>query len=552
MSINNNEITIKYFYDNGKLYRLVYEIEDDIASAIPSSLKDALQSSIQEAVNKTLSTNSDTVDSIKWSPTSLSGDLAKLDETLTSEINKVSRTAAKTFFNTLASTKKAPPSTVVVTPGITSIEALCASISSKYLTPTEKAALDAVDEFEDRIAALGEALENKRDPALFDKVANDFSEFLKQPQAIKEICPKNFSKILALFGKISVPKCLTPQAALLQLQPYFANNQEFKDNLKLFVKVTSDLFTEDDDLDDDLDDAINNLCEESIENTNDPEATFNALYRVSPSSRVFQLNKFYGNLESFIKNPTIKTEFTSTALRPTIADKTASAWSIMSDATRDQLIPPADFTRTPGVDDATFDADLTRKINEIKNDIIVDLERLSFTLEFIEGDKRVTVQNFKPDMNLDETERHEAYKKQLKEFFELLEANYNKKDQIKILHCMTQKMLTASNHAIAYDGGQFASAEKPLNQGITVCLDRRSNEIIIMSQSKSLTNLPKNRDDKSDVLKTQDLITAQSMALFKPRRGDPSGCECEFRIKQYKESLLDEPFSSNNTRLSLM
>lgn len=547
MSINNNEITIKYFYDNGKLYRLVYQIDDDVASAMPASQKEALQSSIQATANKTLSDNSSKIDAIKWSPTNLSGDLQGLDATLTSEINKVSRMAARTFFDVSTAASKAIPSSIIVTPVITSIEAFCSSLCVKYLNPTEKALIDAEDDLEDKLALLSEYLEPKKDPLLFHKIANDLSEFLKQPQAIKEICPKNLGKILSLLADISTPKLLTPQAALLALQPYLAKNQEFKDNLKLFVKVTSDLLTEDDD----LEVETNALCQDSLLNpTLNPGATFNALYRVSPSSRVFQLNKFYANLESFVQNPKIKIEFTDTALRPEIADKTASLWSPMATSTRDELITPKDFTQNAGESKADFDARLARNINQIKNLIASDIEGLSFTLEFIEAGNNIKVQNFKPDMSLDETVRHGKFKDQLEEFFKLLELNYKQEDQVMILHCMTQKMITASSHAIPYAGAKVASAQKPLHQGITVCFDKRSNQIIIMSQSKSLTNLLDNID--GDVLKTQDLITAQTMALFTPRPRNPSGCDYLFGVKQYKEPLTDDLFSSSNIRLSLM
>lgn len=549
MSINNNEITIKYFYDNGKLYRLVYQIDDDVASAMPTSQKDTLQSSIQEAVNKTLSDNSSKIDSIKWSPTNLSGDLQGLDATLTSEINKVSRMAARTFFDASTATSKAAPSSVTVSPGITSIEAFCSSLCVKYLNPTEKAAIDAEDELDDKMALLAGELVKKRDPQIFDKIAKDFSEFLKQPQAIKEICPKNLGKVLSLVAVIHSPKLLTPQDALLAIQPYLANNQEFKDNLKLFVKVTSDLLTAKDDLEEDP----NALCKDALTDPIrlDPDQAFNALYHVSPSSRVFQLHKFYANLESFIERPKIKTALTISALRPEIHDKTTSVWAPMSDAVRNQVITPVDFTQATGELKPAFDHRLATKIEELKKLISSDVEGLSFTLECVEADNRIIAHEIKPDMSLDETERHEQIKGQLKEFFELLDANYNLQDQVKILHCMTQKMVTASSHAIAFANRKVGHATKVLHQGMTVGFERQSKKIIIMTQTKSLATVPENID--GDILKTQDLVTTQNMALFNANSVNRDhACGYSFGTKQYKEPLTTDLFSSNNTRLSLM
>ena len=366
---------------------------------------------------------------------------------------------------------------------------------------------------------------------------------------IKDLNPQNFGFLLEILSSVTTPQELepSPQKTLLKLHPYLAGNQDFKNHLKLFNKISLETLQASDDKEE-----PNKACKDTHPDIGVlpadavvEDVLFEAYNHTSEPSRTLSLSNYFHALEKFINNPPeFKTEFSTSAHKPTIADKDTSTWSDMSEADKNAVMTPDDYTQRPGEDEETFEARCDVKINELKQDIARDIEGLSFTVKKIDAEGHITTQELIPDLSLEEEARHEKLIKELEELFETIES-YTKAEQVQILSCMRQQFVTNAGREIPFDlpgaGVVNGHVTKPLHKGITIAFG--ANVIAIFSKTRSLVELDANKE--GDLLKTQDLVTCQTEAIFTPGRQT-------FKTKRYKTSLLGDRFDSDHIRLSLM
>lgn len=532
MNTNNNEITIKYYYEGDKLYRLVYKIDNEIAKSLPSSHKEALNLSIQSAVDQVLEEKKPTIEPVKWDPQNIAQEFSQLDSALTSAIRKASGQAAKAFFTPPPIALAQSSSSIKIQADVTTLEAFSSLIAVKYLNPAEKADFDRAT-IDDKMALLIEKLESKKDPQLFDKIATDFSEFLKHPESIKEINPTNFGKILDLLASVSVPKLIYPDKVLTKLQPYLASNEEFKTNLNLFLKVAFDVLNEKDDLKEDP----NKLCAKHFEELPKQyylKDLFPFLYHQSSYSRVLALKNFFQNLEKLTTSAEIKTVFDVSAKSPDIPNH--NNWKDIPE------IIKADITQV------IESPDLGSTISSLKEKIISNIEKLSFTIKTLQNDGSINTQELLPDMSIEPEARKEKLKKELGTLFRIITENYNEKAQAEILFAMTESMITAGNKKIPFANQKDGQGAKFIHQGVTIGLDTTTNTIFVAAQSEGLVDIAENKD--KDILKTQDKVIVQVMAHFTPK--DDDDYESNYQINVEKKSLIDNLFDADQIAFSLM
>lgn len=531
MSINNNEITIKYFYEGNKLYRLVYTVDDKIANAIPPSHKQILNTQIQEATHQVLSEKSNIVNAIRWEPGRVTDDITNLDQTLTQRIHEASLKAASSIFN--PPSQELSPGSLTISPGYANFDSFIKSLCQTHLTDDERASINRETTFEDKKAVLLENFKRKNDPNLFKKIAQSFSDYLKNPKAIKELTLSHFGHILELLKAVSVPQdpLANPGQILLKLHPYLAKNKDFKDNLELFCNLASISLSSV--LQGDIDQKTPAQSDRS-----DPlDSLFANNYHTSCFSQQRQLQKFYDNLNRFIKNPEVKTVFDKEALSSCFQEESSSRWIKMPESSLTHILSVDDMMQKTDEPDEAFEARLDQKIEELKKQIGSDIEGLSYTITS-EGNGPVELV---PDMSLEEQPRHDKLLKNLKPLFDVI-ATYPKDKQIAILACMTQKFLTAST----LNDEEYLPT-KEFHKGLTIVYDPSNLNITIFSQISSLMAIPENRDDTTGVLKAQDIITCQAMALFS------ASSNGDVYQKQFKKPLQSSDyFEPDPIYLSLM
>lgn len=567
MDINNNEITIKYFLDNGKLYRLVYKIDDTVAGLIPSAEKQKLEKTIQTTASKALETNPTLLNTLAWDGKKVQGDIVELDNTLTLAVQQASKKVAKEFFNPPPDLSATPVSSALpaltITSNISTFDDFTASIAEKHLESADKTEINAEVDQVQKFALLKTKLQGKSDPTLFNKIASDLSCCVKNPAFLKDLNPANFSALLSLLACSSVPALTTPQETLIKLHPYLANNQEFQDNLNLLIAVIGDVFR---DQIQQAKDKKNQFCirnsdalpEEPDVVTPDTlsicyDQVFSCFSHATDFAVTEKFKNFYSKLSSFFKPDNDFSEtnsFSHSAQNIILPELPASRWDTMPDPVKHYACPPDICTQGATESAPDFERRLDTTIASLKDLISRDLDRLSFTIKTEDSDGNISTKELCPNLDLSKRKRTDDLMLQFKPVFDKI-ATYDKPLQVKILSCLNQVFITGqiAGTEVSIPGSPnlpFIPMGNVSVPSFTILLNTDNNRIDIIAEHKVLVN-----SDGSAPLAIKDLLNTKALVYF-----DNSGGRNRegYFLKRYKHNLLSlhsDLFDQDHVRIAL-